>query len=379
MSQEVVPKRLVLQVHVTSACDSRCAHCYQRDIAPYHMSAKDFRLLMEQFSDLVDRLGKTTGEKPSALVTITGGEPLIHPDFRQLVFSVWAHGFDVAVLTNGHLIDKSTAVLLRNARFVQVSLDGNRDAHDKVRGEGDFDRVMSAIRTLKDANANAIVSFTAHANNYRTLAEAARDAKRAGANRFWSDRYLPLGESPLIEPMDLEQTLEYLKIMGDASDKRRGIVMRHRALQFMCGGPAYKCHAGREILAVTEECQVLPCRRLPIPCGDFRDKSLVEIYESEDTLVALRETRFPEACKDCEHVGDCGGGLRCLSAAVTGDWNAADPGCPIAHDVDAGALAKYGKLKRKKLKKVKLAPPRFRGPARVFRMFKNDTEREVGK
>ena len=363
--------RFTLQVHITSACDAQCAHCYQRGIEPAFMSLHDFRLLMQQMDDLAQKLAPT-GEAAKVLVTITGGEPLMHPRFREMVMAVRRHGFQLAVLTNGHLIDQSMAVLLRNAKFVQVSLDGDEAAHDAVRGEGDYQRVMAAIRTLRAARANPMVSFTAHAQNYRALPAAVAAAKKAGANRFWSDRYLPLGDDPAFEPLDPQQTVEWLQLLAEASNERNSIVMRHRALQFQCGGMPYACHAGADILAVGEDCQVYPCRRLPLPCGDFRETPLQELYESHPTIVELRDFDHPDTCASCGNVETCGGGLRCFAAAVEGDWRLTDPGCPIAYvraDGDRD-IKQPEKVAAKKLKQIKSGPPRFRGVARAARSLK---------
>ena len=63
---------------------------------------------------------------------ITGGEPMMHPDFRDLVRTAWGHRFEVAVLTNGHFVDEETARFLRGAEFVQASLDGDQEIHDRI-------------------------------------------------------------------------------------------------------------------------------------------------------------------------------------------------------------------------------------------------------
>ena len=328
-------RRFVLQVHVTSACDSNCVHCYQRGIAATHMMMQDFRLLMQQFGDLLDALEQERGFRPEPLVTITGGEPLMHPMFKELVFCAWLRGFEVAVLTNGHLMDEATAAFLRDARFVQVSLDGNEPVHDSMRGKGDFARVLTAIRLLKKAGANPIVSFTAHEGNFRTLPEAARAARKAGANRFWSDRYLPLDEGCSLNPLDADQVAEYLSLLSRSSKKRGSVVVCHRALQSLCGGEPYRCHAARDILAVDEACRVMPCRRLPQYCGDFRQTPLHDLYWHDPTFVELRAFSFPDECTACEHASACGGGLRCMSAAALGDWHRADPGCPLVGALDS--------------------------------------------
>jgi radical SAM protein with 4Fe4S-binding SPASM domain len=69
---------------------------------------------------------------------------------------------------------------------------------------------------------------------------------------------------------------------------------------------------------------------MPIPIGNFIESGLWELYQDSEKLKELRdEHRLPDACQTCFFVNQCRGGLKCLSAAVTGDpWNG-DPGCWI--------------------------------------------------
>ena len=77
----------------------------------------------------------------------------------------------VAVLTNGTLIDAAIARRLRSwrPRFVQVSLDGDRATHDRIRGAGAFDRAVTGLECLVREDIPAFMAFTAHRDNYRDV------------------------------------------------------------------------------------------------------------------------------------------------------------------------------------------------------------------
>lgn len=292
------------------------------------MRVDDFRMLLSQFEELLESLSCEHCVAYRGQVTVTGGEPLMHPEFDRVLSCIWAHDFSYAVLTNGHFLSAERAALLSSARFVQVSLDGDRKRHDGLRGEGDFGRVITAVRSLAASGARPVVSFTAHSGNFSSMPKAARAAARAGAASMWTDRFLPLGERPWPLPLDRVQTVRYLEMLGRLSRRTKGFVTCNRALQFQCGGSAYACSAGSTLMAVSDRCEVLPCRRLPLVCGDFRERPLREIYESSPIMVALREDGVPGPCRRCGDAQTCRGGLRCLAFAQTGTWKNPDPGCP---------------------------------------------------
>ena len=103
-------------------------------------------------------------------ITLTGGEPFVWKELPNLLDRITArrqqYGF--AILTNGTLVDTARAEQLRNwgARFVQVSIDGDRATHDRIRGPGNFDRALAGIRHLVRAGVRTYISFTAHRQNY---------------------------------------------------------------------------------------------------------------------------------------------------------------------------------------------------------------------
>ena len=70
-----------------------------------------------------------------------------------------------------------------------------------------------------------------------------------------------------------------------------------------------------------------PCRRMPIPVGNLMTTDLTELYTTSPLFAELRREDVPAGCGSCFYRHECRGGLRCLSHALTGSFEAADPGC----------------------------------------------------
>lgn len=337
------PKSLLLQWHITDRCNLRCAHCYHDTYSGRELGFDDWLAILEQFKSFLSSRSSDGRPALRGHINVTGGEPFARPEFPRLLDVFAAHRplFSFAVLSNGTLIDAALARRLADWQvgFVQVSIDGNRATHDRIRGAGNYDRVVEGVGHLVTAGVRTVISFTANRANFRDFEEVARLAKRLKVWRVWADRLIPCGQGESLREQLLtpEETRELFELMGRArAEARRGWFNRtevsmRRALQFLVGGEEpYRCTAGDSLVTVMPNGDVYPCRRLPIRAGNLQETTLDALY-SCDLFRALRDRkRCAAGCEDCLYTGLCRGGLRCLAHAVTGDPFTADPGCWLA-------------------------------------------------
>lgn len=286
-------------------------------------------------------------------VTITGGEPLIHPDCLQLLEMLSSHreSFSFAVLTNGTMVDEPLAKRLAELQpaYAQVSVEGSEATHDRIRGAGSYRQTVDGARHLVRAGVRTIISFTAHRGNYREFEDVARLGRRLGVRSVWSDRQIPTGRGAAMrnDALNPEETRQLLESMlacetrGLRNWLSRTEVKMHRALQFLvAGGEPYRCQAGERLIAVLPNGDLLPCRRMPVVVGNLLTTPLRRLYDESPFLRALRDPeRVSAGCEGCFYAGLCRGGLKCLSFALTGDPFQADPGCwrSVAGDPRADA------------------------------------------
>ena len=192
------PHRLVLQWHVTERCNLRCTHCYQESYSGDELPFDDLLRLLQQYKDLLDAWGRPPWSSPvRGHVTVTGGEPFVRTDFLDLleVFAANRRRFSFAVLTNGSFINAALAYRLRQLRpaYVQVSIEGTRATHDNIRGAGNYDRTLAAVRHLVRSGIRTMISFSAHRANFREFPEVCRLGHKLRVSRVWADRVIPWG------------------------------------------------------------------------------------------------------------------------------------------------------------------------------------------
>lgn len=314
-----------LQWHITHRCNLRCSHCYQDDYSAFS-SRKSLEAVLNQYSRLLEEYGF------KGYLNITGGEPLAHPDLFWLLEEAGNRGITTAVLTNGTLIGRREAAELKrlDVDYVQVSLDGLRETHDKIRGEGSFDLAIRGIRELKAQGIYVTVAFTAQRENYKELSRLADFCNNLGADKLWFDR--------VVIPKDEDKnnlslsSKEYSALCRKASRlNRQGKISCARALQFIpCKETnIYSCNAGSRLLAILADGTVMPCRRLPIEVGNVTQSELLTIYRESPELIKLRKSEIPEKCKPCKYAQSCRGGAKCIACAKSGRYDIPDPDCPL--------------------------------------------------
>lgn len=330
------PAHLLLQWHLSDVCNLRCTHCYQDSYRHERYGLAAWQGLLGDYRAFLHNAGGAG--RVRGHINVTGGEPFALRDFPALLEQLARHrdAFGVGILSNGTLVDRDRARWLQTlgVGFVQVSIDGVPATHDRIRGAGSHARAVAGIEALVAAQVRVVISFTAQRDTFREFPQVAQLGHALGVSRVWSDREIPAHVAPASAMLSAAETDEYLALMAQARaalpPRSRTEVALHRALQFLEGGDAvYRCTAGDTLIAVMPDGTVYPCRRLPIAVGNVYTQPLAAVYDS----AAMRQIRAPQeyaACAGCGFVGQCQGGLRCLSWAVHGRLDRADPGCSLA-------------------------------------------------
>jgi MoaA/NifB/PqqE/SkfB family radical SAM enzyme len=136
------PRRLT--VELTNICNLHCSYCLRDEDALYHDPANF--LPVELFARVAREARDSMGIEQ---VMFTGGEPTLHPDFGELLAAVKKLDLKCSFVTNGWHFERVWPLLMEHrdaVTHVSFSLDGaTREAHDRWRGEGSFERVVRAF------------------------------------------------------------------------------------------------------------------------------------------------------------------------------------------------------------------------------------------
>ncbi|WP_404380243.1 adenosyl-hopene transferase HpnH [Caenispirillum salinarum] len=143
---------LVLMLEPLFRCNLACAGCGKID---YPKPILDQRLSLEDSLGAVDECG-------APVVSIAGGEPLLHKEMPEIVQGIIARKKYVYLCTNALLLDKRMDDYEPSHFFTwSVHLDGDRQEHDKsVCQQGVYDRATDAIKRAKDRGFRVNINCT---------------------------------------------------------------------------------------------------------------------------------------------------------------------------------------------------------------------------
>ncbi|MCL6620512.1 MAG: radical SAM protein [Syntrophobacterales bacterium] len=274
-----VPSLRYLELMLTDRCNLRCAHCYLGDAGASDLPLAEARAALTEFTDM-----------QGLRVLLSGGEPLLYPQWRDLNAALPEYEIRAVLLTNGTLLSPKRVRELR-VQEVQVSLDGLAEGHDRLRGPGTWKRAVAGLKRVQDRGLAVSVATMVHTGNLHELEEMGQWLKELGVREWSLD--VPCVSGRLAEHPDLkvppELAAPYLDLAFGAA--------AHGA------APGWTC--GRHL------CAVLPDGRVA-KCGLYAHRPLGHLREGLE--VCWRRLRHPPIseleCAACEHVADCRGGCR---------------------------------------------------------------------
>ncbi|MBU5488945.1 radical SAM protein [Clostridium sp. MSJ-8] len=333
--------QLLMQLHVTGRCNQKCKHCYHNEYVDEPLTLDSIRNIINQYVELLDKYNKVKNINCMGHINVTGGEPFVRKDFFDILEMFYENRryFSFGVLTNGSYITDENAKLLKELGVsnVQVSIDGDKEIHDYIRGQGNYDQTFEAVDKLRKNNIRTTVSFTASKLNYKKFPDVAKACKEHDVSRLWSDRIVPIGNGSMLKEQCLSapECLELFKIMKEEQDKALAEnsnteIFIKRALQFIVTKKdIYGCSAGDTALTIDEYGNILPCRRMPIKCGNVLKENLSDVYFNSEIMNDLRKKEVCKECEQCRFRNNCNGGAKCISYAINKDYKIADPFCPL--------------------------------------------------
>ena len=169
-----------LYIELTSKCNLRCKHCYMEGglARPNELRLSQMLTLIEEFAEL-----------GGAFFTLSGGEPLLYPNWPALAKHAAKKGLRLALMTNGTYLDQKSLDLIKALGItVGLGLDGIRaETHDANRGKGSFAETMQALQRLADNHYlyNTTICFTPMRFNIYDLPGVVEMMRQRGLPRLY--------------------------------------------------------------------------------------------------------------------------------------------------------------------------------------------------
>ncbi len=332
---------------VTRACDLVCRHCRaaaRREPDPAELTSGQSQALIDQLMQF---------NRPPLLV-ITGGDPIKRTDVIELTRYATERGLHTSMAPSATpLLDREVLRRLQNAglKRIAISIDGvDADTHDALRGvHGTFQWAIDVVSTAREINLPVQINTTIHRGNVHqvdTIAEMLAEM----AVVLWAVFFLvPVGRGlhrQRIDPPQYEMVFQKLwqqsqiRPFGikttEAPFYRRYVLQHSGDPQRGVGRGPLGINDGKGVMFISHTGEVHPSGFLPVDCGRFPERSIVDIYQNDPTFVALRDPdQLQGKCGKCEYRDICGGS-RARAYALSGDPLAAEPDCVYLPKTRAG-------------------------------------------
>ncbi len=324
---EGVPPLRSLYLYMSNSCNLACRHCW---ITPRFVNGKpDPGDVID-----VDALRRAVAEaKTIGLISakLTGGEPMLHPRFMNIVDMLTAEDLALTMETNGTLLTADSARYLKeetNVEFVSVSIDGaNAETHDRFRGvPGSFAAALKGLEYLRNAGFEGTqVIMSPHLGNIGQIDAVVELATRYGAASVKFTPVISAGRGKTMhvqgEALGFDDHLALAKyVFGKLRQSARidVIISLPPALSpirelRLTRGKTNDCGV-RNILGILGGGEVALCgigRSIPeLVYGQIGRNSIREIWFSNEKLKDLRQAlddlkNYPGICGRCVFAKHC--------------------------------------------------------------------------
>ena len=301
---------------LTPVCNMDCKMCYVRMSRPAQETIAPLKGAAQWLT--LAQIAKDAG---MLYLLITGGEPFLHPQFREIMEGLHKMGLVITLNSNGTMIDEETVRWLKNYPPVRINISlygASDETYERLCGNPKgFSQVTKAIRLLKEAgisvklncsltphNAADLPQIVTYAKENDLILQVAtymfppvrKDGSMAGRNHRFS----------LEEAAYYMAYADYLTLGPERFAAQEGSCVTPTDLEDHCGdlGDGVRCRAGRCSFWITWQGDMTPCGMFPAKGSpNVFQTSFLEAWEQVKKDTA--DIRLPAKCNACSAKTAC--------------------------------------------------------------------------
>lgn len=292
-----------VQYALTYQCNVACVHCYAKgadDDAPPELTLTEVRDFFCQFADV-----------GCMHCTVTGGEPLVRPDFKEIWTAIAEQGIRRQLFTNATLADQRMAAFLKDLPpdWIEVTILGadaaTHDALTRVRGS--FEAALAGIRHLSNAGLRVRIKTIVMKDNLSQLGDIQKLAQTLGDGSFRFDGQLMGAFAGGIDMEALRVSPEELVEAEDVFGKDTSEVWCHevKRLSDYQRTRLYGCGAGRQSVYLSPWGDLHPCLTAAHISQSLRDVSVQQAWQRLQDDIAGRAIPDDLPCIGCSAFAYC--------------------------------------------------------------------------
>ncbi len=290
VSKAIISKNHPLLAHlvVTRRCNLSCSYCNEYDKVSEPVSLEEMKQRIEALARL-----------KTSVITITGGEPLLHPKIDKIIKLIRSHGMVVTLITNGYLLTETRIKELNDAGLqeLQISIDNIEPDLVSHKSLKVLDRKLKLLANHAKfkVNINSVLGL----GEERTQ-DALVIAKRANSYGFSGTVGLLHDDDGILKPLSAKQVAVYQEI-GALSRSWIHYFNYFLFQKNLIEGRAnsWKCRAGARYLYICEDGLVHWCsQQRGYPGNPLAEYTVEDVKREFDT----RKECSPLCTVSCVHL-----------------------------------------------------------------------------
>ena len=358
---------LIVDFNITRRCNLTCQYCY----ANAGTAENKNELTFEEIKTILDQLK----ELNVLIVRLSGGEPLIRTDYKEIVDYCEELGFLLCTNTNGTMITDDIINCFKKDCFrkIGISLDSYKEnVHNSIRGkEYAFNNTMNSIRKIVEEGLadklSVVITLSNENANVDEIEKFLHFLGKSGIKNVAFQYAIPVGRGDHFDNCSPDydkwkELIVWLYSNEDTIREELGIAYvvnltnesgckfelffpfiesgRKDLLSSVPGAmsseinPYISCQAGNSTVAITADGKVYPCELMmcyeKLEAGDLREYTFKEIWNNSNVLRTIRNMKVDDLdgfCTKCSMKDICGGGCRASAYAYSKKINGCDIRC----------------------------------------------------
>ena len=316
---------------ITRKCNCHCSFCIRNNLKKSTEQELSLEALKGTINLLADAFPKST-------LVISGGEPFLFNDWDKLVEYSLQKFSSIVIPTNGTFnfnIQNRLKDFLRKNLFLQISLDGTRDLHDKLRGKGVFDSAIQNITGLEELASRIILSTTVGVRNAGCICDLATFLNNYKF-RYWKvslEQVCHPGADTEIDYLTWNQLVDRIlpKCAYEVHIKKQfdfNLMDKVVGKEYSFKSNNRNCGFGKNKIYIDTNLDVYPCSCIDLKIGNLKEDS-VKILKAKFEKLGNISPSDDSPCFNCKYRQICNGGCPGYSYKYFGSLNKGDIRCPI--------------------------------------------------
>jgi radical SAM/SPASM domain protein of ACGX system len=331
-----------IQWHITDVCDQRCKHCYIFAEGHPNLISTPWEEMIKTLAE-IELFCQKIHRTP--YIYLTGGDPILHPDFWRLLELFHEHGVRFCIMGNPFHLTDEVCARMRSLGCVkyQLSLDGLEKTHDSFRKAGSFATTLEKIKVIKGAGMWCAVMTTVSKRNMEEIPSLIDLVAKYGVDVYAVGRYCPTSPQKAyaadshITPGGYREFLEkcWQKYEENKDCGTTFQLKDHLWTLFLYEKGLYTlpqkegivdgCNCGRNHITILPNGDIYACRRMESKVGNIAEEHLYDVFTGKNMDEYRRYENFKK-CVKCPLKNVCRG-CPAVTYGYTHNMYEADPQC----------------------------------------------------